>query len=271
MEGCERRGSRADSVDAAVQFSDTTAHVVNVIFQLGDVGRIGVDLLVQRDQVLARRIFRFDVFAVVFNSCFVVNGAARDNAFIVFRDLTVRLDIQRIFYFLVSLFRFFYGDGVAFLDRVVRLRYVIRDIRCCGSQLRYVDRVGVFRTRGYARDLTGRIGVSYRNGRQIAFYCLFDAFFIIEIYGCRIRFSTVRYGVAADSHAARDGGVGVMSDDGGIFDVGFRAFIRRTENDASDHSDMRYIRCRILIAVYHIKFADFIFRTGHGIIHADQL
>ena len=87
-----------------------------------------------------------------------------------------------------------------------------------------------------------------------------------------------------------------MSDDGGIFDVGFRAFIRRTENDASvrsrqfslvaeengagrvfhfviraDHSDMRYIRCRILIAVYHIKFADFIFRTGHGIIHADQL
>ena len=39
----------------------------------------------------------------------------------------------------------------------------------------------------------------------------------------------------------------------------------------TDHGYMRYIRCRILIAVYHIKFADFIFRTGHGIIHADQL
>ena len=289
MESGQSSRARADAVN-------TVTHVVYAVAQVRDVGRIDVYLFVQDGQVLTCRVFGFDVVAVFFNSCFVVNGAARDNAFIVFRDLAVRFDVQRVFYFLVSLFRFFYGDGVAFLDRVVRLRYVIRNIFRCGFQLRYVNRVGIFRARGYARDLSGRIRIPYRNGPQVPFDgCLYVIAFM-EIDGFRIRFSTIRYGIAAKGHAACDGGVGVMSDDGGVFDVGFRAFIRRAEHDASvrsrqfslvaeenragrvfdfviraDHGDMGDIFRFIFETVHEVIGAYLIFSSREGIIDAHNL
>ena len=56
----------------------------------------------------------------------------------------------------------------------------------------------------------------------------------------------------------------LVAHDQGGFAVGGRIF-------RTDHGHMLTVRYRIFIAVYHIKFADFIFRTGHGIVDTDQL
>lgn len=313
MESGKCSSACADSVD-------TVAHSVNAIPQLGDISRIGAYLFVQRDQVLTCRVFGFDVVTVFFNSRFLVNGAARDNALIVFRDLTVRIDLQLVVDASVRVFiARVYGHGVTVHDgisriachiayyigkvyiigRVVtsckfnclgcrvilaagrvrvgiyralnsiqvhaardfiprrifngkvqlgsikgkslvtflqrRIFYAVGDILCCRFQLAQIDGIGIFRRISYIDNLAEFIFCADRDrggGFSVQVNITEYAFFLF----CKP--CTICYGTAAESYAACDGGVGVMSDDGGVLDLGFRAFIRirRTENDASVRS-----------------------------------
>ena len=169
----------------------------------------------------------------------------------------------------------------------------VSNILCCRFQLAQIDGIGIFRRISDIDNLAEFVFCTDRNG-TVSFAVQVNiteyAFFLFR------KSCTIGYGIAADSHAARDGGVGVMSDDGGVFDVGFRAFIRRAENDASvgfrqfsvvteknragrvfrfviraDHGDMGDIFRFIFETVHEVIGAYLILGSREGIIDAHNL